>query len=207
MAAASHDIQFKRSTLILFNVPYWKCDEGEPLTTWWARIDLPIELLNPIDDNPDIVDFVFSERRIEGLSAEDLQKAHHMRGYLLQMTIRSEEPETRRVHWHCAKQADPVYTQRYAARVCPALDFGAAGGLPLTHRQWLFKVLADMPLESAERLKHELKLCGTEKLRQLALAQPSMTNKQLHRTQTPLDHVPGVHGQRGSHNRAGRNPG
>ena len=38
------------------------------MNTWWARIDLPpIELLNPIDDNLDIVDFVFSERRIEDL--------------------------------------------------------------------------------------------------------------------------------------------
>ena len=87
------------------------------MTTWWARIELPEKFLKKIDDNPDIVDFVFSERRIEGLSAEDLQKAHHMRGCLLQMAIRSEEPETRRVHWHRAKQADQVYTQRYAARV------------------------------------------------------------------------------------------
>ena len=94
MANPSHDIGFKRATLILFNVPYWKCEEGESLTTWWARIALPEELRNSIDDDPDIVDFVFSVRRIEGLSAEDLPKAHHMRGYLMQMTIRSAEPET-----------------------------------------------------------------------------------------------------------------
>ena len=44
MANSSHDIGFKRATLILFNVPYWKCEEGESLTTWWARIALPEEL-------------------------------------------------------------------------------------------------------------------------------------------------------------------
>ena len=39
---------------------------GGPLTTWWARIELPEEFPNRIDDNLDIVDFVFSERRIDG---------------------------------------------------------------------------------------------------------------------------------------------
>ena len=93
MASSSHDIGFKRATLILFNVPYWKCKEGESLTTWWARIALPEELRTSVDDDDfDIIDFVFSERRIEGLSAEDLPKAHHIRGYLLQRAIRSESP-------------------------------------------------------------------------------------------------------------------
>ena len=177
MASSSHDIGFKRATLILFNVPYWKCEEGESLTTWWARIALPEELRTSIDDDdPDIIDFVFSERRIEGLSAEDLPKAHHMRGYLLQITIRSAEPETQRAHWHPAEQEGTAhYTQRYAARVCPALDFGAAGGQLCTQRQWLYKVLAAMPPESVQRLRQELQICCTEYLGQLALAQTNMT--------------------------------
>jgi hypothetical protein len=136
MASSSRDIGFKHAALILFNVPYWRCEEGESLTTWWARIALPEELRTLIDDDLDIIDFVFSERRIASHWVDDLQKARHMRGHLLQMTIRSAEPETQRVHWHPAEQEGTVYTQRYAARVCPALDFGAAGGQPLTHRQW-----------------------------------------------------------------------
>ena len=91
MATASHDIRFKRSNLILLNSPYWKFDEGEPLTTWWARIDLPEEFRNRIDNNTDIVDFVFSERRIETTLAEDFPKARHMRGYLLHVTVNSDE--------------------------------------------------------------------------------------------------------------------
>ena len=57
MASSSHDIGFKRATLILFNVPYWKCEEGESLTTWWARIALSEELRTLIDDDLGIIDF------------------------------------------------------------------------------------------------------------------------------------------------------
>ena len=110
-----------------------------------------------------------------GLSAEDLQKARHMRVYMLQLTINSDEPDARRAHWHYARQAPLIFTQRYVARVCPPLDFGAAGGQPHVYRQWLFKVLADMPPDSAHRLQHELELCVKEKLHQLARAQEGMT--------------------------------
>ena len=63
MASSSHDIGFKRATLILFNVPYWKCEEGESLTTWWARIALPEELRTSIYDDPDIIDFGLNDFR------------------------------------------------------------------------------------------------------------------------------------------------
>ena len=64
MASASRDIQLRRSTLALLNVPFWKTPE-ESLTEWFARIELPNEFQAGIDNNNvDIVDFVFSERRI-----------------------------------------------------------------------------------------------------------------------------------------------
>ena len=65
MASASHDIRLRRFTLVLLNVPFWKTPE-ESLTEWFARIELPEEFQAGIDNNNvDIVDFVFSERRIE----------------------------------------------------------------------------------------------------------------------------------------------
>ena len=83
MSSANHDIRLRRSTLILLNVPYWKIPE-ESLTVWFARIELPEEFRAGIDNNNvDIMDFVFSERRTEGTAPADIAKAHHIRGYLL----------------------------------------------------------------------------------------------------------------------------
>ena len=81
MAAASHDIWSRRSTLVFLSVPFWKTSE-ESLIEWFARIELPEEFQAGIDNNNvDIVDFVFSELRIEGVAAPDLSKAHHMHSY------------------------------------------------------------------------------------------------------------------------------
>ena len=62
----------------------WTTPE-ESLTVWFARLELPEEFHAGIDNNNvDIVDFVFSERRFEGIAPADISKAHHVRGYLLQ---------------------------------------------------------------------------------------------------------------------------
>ena len=65
MASASHDIRLRRSKIVLINVHVWRTKD-ESLTKWFARIELPEEFRAGIDNNnADIVDFVFSERRIE----------------------------------------------------------------------------------------------------------------------------------------------
>ena len=56
---------------------------------------LPEEFRTGIDNHDDIVDFVFGERRIEETSPDDMFKARHVRGYLLQTTVSSEEPDTK----------------------------------------------------------------------------------------------------------------
>ncbi|MFM7985775.1 MAG: hypothetical protein ACKPKO_41320, partial [Candidatus Fonsibacter sp.] len=69
--------------MILLNVPYWKIAE-EPLTMWLARLEVPEEFHAGVDsNNVVIVDFIFCERRIDGATAADMFKAHHVRGYLL----------------------------------------------------------------------------------------------------------------------------
>ncbi len=73
MASASHDIRLIRPTLVLLNVPFCRTPE-ESLIEWFARIELPEEFQAGIDNNNlDIVDFVFGERRIEGTAAPDLR--------------------------------------------------------------------------------------------------------------------------------------
>ena len=66
MASASHDIQLRRSTLVFLNVPFWQISE-ESLIEWIARIELTEEFQAGINriNSVDIVDFIFSERRIE----------------------------------------------------------------------------------------------------------------------------------------------
>ncbi|MFM7981328.1 MAG: hypothetical protein ACKPKO_18630, partial [Candidatus Fonsibacter sp.] len=99
MASANHDIRLRRCALILLNVPYWKIAE-ESLTVWLARIEVPAEFHAGVDNNnADIVDFIFSERRNEGTAPADISKAHHVRGYLLQATVATYEPDTKRAHW------------------------------------------------------------------------------------------------------------
>ena len=48
MAAASHDVRLRGSTLVLLNVPRRKDSEGESLIAWFARIDLPQEFRNVV---------------------------------------------------------------------------------------------------------------------------------------------------------------
>ena len=106
MASASHDIRLRRSTLVLLNVHFWMTQE-ESLTEWFARIELPEEFRAGIDNNSvDIVDFVFSERRLAGTAPADIPKANHIRGYLLQAAVMTDEPATKRAHWSPA-QKDP----------------------------------------------------------------------------------------------------
>ena len=107
LASASHDIRWRRSTLVLLNVPYWRTPE-ESLTASFARIELPEEFHAGIDDNnnADIVDFVFSELRIEWNAPAEISKAHHVRGYSLQVTVITDEPDTKRAYWYWANQ-DP----------------------------------------------------------------------------------------------------
>ena len=69
-----------------------------------ARVDLPEEFRTGIDNNDDIVDVVCGERRIEGTSPEDMSKAHKVRGYLLQMTVSSDELDAKRAHLDLANK-------------------------------------------------------------------------------------------------------
>ena len=178
-SSSSRDIRYKRATLILFNVPYWQSEKQETLPEWWARIGLPASAEITFGRNPQIVDFVFSERRIEGLGAEDLQRAHHFRGYLVQTSIGSEKVTPIRFHWHPAQMqraGDTVFNQRYASIVSPPLDLESAAATPSDdERRWLFRILADMPPDSAHRFCQELEARVQEKLRQLAEAAPGMS--------------------------------
>ena len=45
-----------------------------------------------VSNNVDIVDFFFSERRIEGAAPADIAKARHIRCYLLQVVVMTDEP-------------------------------------------------------------------------------------------------------------------
>ena len=157
-------------------MPVWRNQE-ESLTAWFARIELPEEFHAGTDDNNvHMVDFTFSERRIEGTAPAEISKAHHVRGYLLQMMVMTDEPDAKRAHWYRAQRdpyreyqerpEPPPFNRRHVARVCPALDFGAAGGPPLkknthtnTQRHMLFWTLGTMPPGSRLCRSKELVLC------------------------------------------------
>ena len=121
------------------------------------------------------MNLIFSERRIESTTPQDLGRAHHIRGYLLQVRLATDVLDTKRAHWHAAQQGatqqqttqrqpeHPPFRQRFVARVTPALDVGPAGGQP-GNRQWLFQILGTMPPESRLRLVKELELFAKAKL-------------------------------------------
>ena len=56
MAAASHDIRLRGSTLVLLNVPRRKDSEGEPLIVWFDRIRLPHEFRDVVAHIRDPID-------------------------------------------------------------------------------------------------------------------------------------------------------
>ena len=56
MAAASHDIRLRGSTLVLLSVPRRKDSEGESLIAWFTRIDLPHEFRDGVDHIRDPID-------------------------------------------------------------------------------------------------------------------------------------------------------
>ena len=137
------------------------------MIAWFTRIDLPHEFRDGIDhmrDPIDIKEFVVNERQIEGTSPADLARAHYARGFLLQVGLATDMPDTKRAHWHPAQMdntqgqtAHPPFKQRYAARVSPALDFGPAEGRA-ENRHMLFQILGTMPPESRLRF---VKIIGT----------------------------------------------
>ena len=63
MAAASHDIRLRRSTLVLLNVPFWRTSE-ESLIERFARAGQPEEFQAGEDHiNVDVADFICGQRR------------------------------------------------------------------------------------------------------------------------------------------------
>ena len=109
MAAASHDIRLRGSTLVLLNVPRRKDSEGEPLIVWFDRIRLPHEFRDVVDhirDPIDIEEFVFSERQIADTSPKGLKSAHYLYGYFLQVGLATGTPDTKRAPWHPAEMAN-----------------------------------------------------------------------------------------------------
>ena len=63
MASTSHDIRLRRSTLVLWNVPFWRTSD-ESLIEWFARAEQPEEFQSGIGHiNVDIADFIFGQRR------------------------------------------------------------------------------------------------------------------------------------------------